>query len=169
MANGHFVLCVTIYSFVSHLLFKLRLRNLYMGSSVSLLWMQCFIPWRISCGCLKLLPNSPLVCLPCLVEGQLLKRFYWEHKRVCPFESLAVLAFDRVYSRRSFMAVFKNISLRFFCSMQPRKRKMNIPQKWLNMGQKSIGYDSKLMKNTVKVIWIKIPNWMLAPRVWDVS
>lgn len=105
------------------------------------------------------------MCLPCLVEGQLLKRFYWEHKRVCPFESLAVLAFDRVYSRRSFMAVFKNISLRFFCSMQPRKRKMNIPQKWLNMGQKSIGYDSKLMKNTVKVIWIKIPNWMLAPRV----
>lgn len=57
------------------------------------------------------------------------------------------------------MAVFKNISLRFFCSMQPRKRKINIPPPWLNSGHKSIGYDSKKMRNTVKVIWIKIPNF----------
>jgi len=79
--------------------------------------------------------------------------------------SLAVLALQSIYSSRSFTVVFKNISLTFFCSMKPRKRKMNIPQKWLNIGHKSIGYDSNLMRNIVKTTWIRIPNLTLPPRV----
>ena len=66
------------------------------------------------------------------------------------------------------MAVLKNISLRFFCSMQHRKRKINKRQKWLNIEHKSKGYDSKLMRNIVKVTWIKISNLILPPSVQDV-
>lgn len=45
---------------------------------------------------------------------------------------------------------------------------MNIPQKLLNIGQQSIGYDSKLRRNIVKVIWIKMLILMLLAKVRDV-
>lgn len=135
-----------------------------MGSSVSLLWLQHFIPWRFSCGCLKLLPHCPCMFSRLLEKP---KRFYCEHKRICPFMSLAILAFGGVHRRRSFIQ-FLIFLWHFFCSMKLRKMKMNIPQKWLNNGQPSTGYDSKLGRNIVKVIWIKMLILMLLARVWDV-